>query len=54
MSDEEKAEIKESLRKRRETGGCSMWRAYLKEHHEVAKYDWEKNLLGVMIRSCAR
>ena len=25
MSDKEKAEIKESLRKRRESGGCSMW-----------------------------
>ena len=25
-------EIKESLRKRREEGGCSMWRDYLKDH----------------------
>jgi len=45
MSDEEKAEIKESLRKRRESGGCSMWRTYLKEHPEAAKHDWEKEFV---------
>ena len=45
MSDKEKAEIKESLRKRREAGGCSMWRQYLKEHPEAAKYDWEKEFV---------
>ena len=42
MSDEEKDAIGESLRKRRESGGCSMWRAYLKEHPEAARHDWEK------------
>ena len=45
MTKEEKAEIKESLRKRRESGGCSMWREYLKEHPEAAKYDWEKEFV---------
>ena len=45
MSDKERAEIKESLKKRRESGGCSMWRAYLKEHPEAAKYDWEKEFV---------
>ena len=30
------------MRKRREAGGCSLWRQYLKEHPEAAKYDWEK------------
>ena len=38
-------EIKESLRKRRESGGCSMWRNYLKDHPEAAKYDWEKKIV---------
>ena len=45
MSDKEKAENKESLRKRREAGGCSMWRAYLKKHPEAASYDWEKEFV---------
>ena len=45
MSDKERAEIKESLRKRREAGGCSMWRQYLKEHPEAAKYDWEEEFV---------
>jgi len=42
MTKEEKAEIKESLRKRRKSGGCSMWRNYLKEHPEAAKPDTSK------------
>ncbi len=42
MSDEEKDEIRKSLQKRRESGGCSMWRAYLKENPEEARHDWEK------------
>ena len=45
MTKEEKVEIKESLRKRRESGGCSMWRNYLKDHPEAAKYDWEKEFI---------
>ena len=45
MTKEEKAEIKESLRKRRKAGGCSMWRNYLKDHPEAAKYDWEKEFV---------
>ena len=45
MTKEEKVEIKESLRKRRESGGCSMWRNYLKDHPETAKYDWEKEFI---------
>ena len=44
-SKESHQEIKESLRKRREEGGCSMWRDYLKEHSEAAKYDWEKEFV---------
>ena len=46
MTKEEKAEIKESLRKRRESGGCSSWRNNLKDHPEVAKYDWEKEFVN--------
>ena len=46
MTKEEKAEIKESLRKRREEGGCSSWRTYLAEHPEAAKYDWEKDFVN--------
>ena len=38
-------EVEESLRKRREEGGCSMWRDYLKDHPETAKYDWEKEFV---------
>ena len=38
-------EIKESLRKRREEGGCSSWRAYLNKNPEVAKYKWEKKFV---------
>ena len=38
-------EIKKSLRKRREKGGCSSWRNYLKDHPEAAKYDWEKEFV---------
>ena len=45
MTKEEKAEIKESLRKRRESGGCSSWRNNLKDHPEVAKYAWEKEFV---------
>ena len=45
MTKEEKAEIKKSLRKRRESGGCSMWSNYLKDHPEAAKYDWEKEFV---------
>ena len=45
MSNKEKNEIKESLRKRRESGGCSMWREYLKGHPEAAKHNWEKNFI---------
>ena len=45
MSDEDKAEIRESLRKRRKSGGCSMWRAYLKEHPDAARHDWEKEFV---------
>ena len=37
--------IKESLRKRREDGGCSSWRTYLKEHPEAAKHEWEKEFV---------
>jgi len=44
-SKESHDEIKESLRKRREDGGCSSWRNYLKDHPEVAKYDWEKEFV---------
>mgnify|MGYP001158260154 FL=1 len=44
-SKESKDEIKESLRKRREEGGCSSWRNYLKDHPEAAKYDWEKEFI---------
>ena len=44
-SKESKQEIKESLRKRREEGGCSSWRNYLKDHPEAAKYDWEKEFV---------
>ena len=44
-SKESHQEIKESLRKRREEGGCSMWRDYLKEHPEAAMYDWEKEFV---------
>ena len=46
MSDEEKDEIRESLRKRRESGGCSMGRAYLKENPEAARHDWEKEYVN--------
>ena len=45
MSNEDKDKIKESLRKRRESGGCSMWREYLKEHPEAANHNWEKEFL---------
>ena len=45
LSNEDKDKIKESLRKRRESGGCSMWREYLKEHPEAAKHNWEKEFL---------
>ena len=45
MTKEEKVEIKESLRKRREEGGCSAWQNYLKDHPESAKYDWEKEFV---------
>ena len=45
MSNEDKAKIKESLRKRRKSGGCLMWREYLKEHPEAAKHNWEKEFL---------
>ncbi len=38
-------EVKRSLKKRRENGGCSMWRGYLKEHPESAKHDWEKEFV---------
>ncbi len=44
-SKESKREIKESLRKRREKGGCSAWRNYLEDHSEAAKYDWEKEFV---------
>jgi hypothetical protein len=44
-SKESHDEIKESLRKRREDGGCSSWRNNLKDHPEVAKYDWEKEFV---------
>ena len=44
-SKESHDEIKESLRKRREEGGCSAWRSYLAEHPEAAKYDWEKEFI---------
>ena len=44
-SKESHDEIKESLRKRREEGGCSSWRNYLKDHPEAAKYDWEKEFV---------
>ena len=46
MSDEEKDEIRESLRKRRESGGGSLWRAYLKENPEAARHDWEKEYVN--------
>ena len=46
MTKEEKAEIKESLINRRKTGGCSMWRDYLKDHPEAAKYDLEKEFVN--------
>ena len=46
ISGEEKDEIRESLRKRREFGGCSMWRAYLKENKEAARHDWEKEYVN--------
>ncbi len=46
VSDKEKEEIKESLRKRREAGGCSMWREYLKKHPEAAKHQWEKDFVN--------
>ncbi len=46
MSDEQKDEIREPLRKRRESGGCSMWRAYLKENPEAARHDWEKEYVN--------
>ena len=42
MTKEEKAEIKESLSNRRKKGGCTMWRNYLQDYPEEAKYDWEK------------
>ena len=45
MTKEEKAEIKESLRKRREAGGCSMWRQALLKNPEYAKLDWEKEFV---------
>ena len=45
MTKKEKAEIKESLRNRRKIGGCSMWRNYLQDHPEEAKYDWEKEFV---------
>ena len=45
MTKEEKAEIKESLRKRRESGGCSMWRQALLNHPEYAELDWEKEFV---------
>tara|TARA_B100001250_G_scaffold33704_1_gene27328 strand:- start:800 stop:1021 length:222 start_codon:yes stop_codon:yes gene_type:complete len=45
MSEEEIAEVRESLRKRRESGGCSVWRAYLNEHPEAAMHDWEKEFV---------
>lgn len=44
-SKESKREIKESLRKRREKGGCSAWRNYLEDHSEATKYDWEKEFV---------
>ena len=44
-SKESKRKIKESLRKRREEGGCSAWRNYLEDHPEAAKYDWEKEFV---------
>ena len=47
-SKESHREVEESLRKRREEGGCSMWRDYLKDHPETAKYDWEKEFIKEM------
>ena len=44
-SKESKREIKESLRKRREEGGCSMWQQQLLKKPELAKYDWEKEFV---------
>ena len=46
MTKEEKAEIKESLRKRRELGGCSSWQQFLKDNPEHAKHDWEKEFVN--------
>ena len=44
-TEEERIEIREALRKRRESGGCSKWRNYLKGHPEAAKYAWEKEFV---------
>tara|TARA_Y100000996_G_scaffold414527_2_gene405691 strand:- start:535 stop:753 length:219 start_codon:yes stop_codon:yes gene_type:complete len=46
ISDKKREEIKESLRKRREAGGCSMRRQYLENHSEAAKYNWEKEFVA--------
>ena len=45
ISDKEREEIKQSLKRRRESGGCSMWRQYLIENPDSAKYNWEKEFV---------
>ena len=44
-SKESHQEIKGSLRKRREEGGCSMWRQALLNYPEYAELDWEKEFV---------
>ena len=44
-TEEERIEIREALRKRRESGGCSMWRQALLNYPEYAELDWEKEFV---------
>ena len=50
MSEDEKREIKNSLKKRREQGGCSSWQQFLKDSPEYAKHDWEKEFVNNLKR----
>tara|TARA_B100000575_G_C23033378_1_gene594891 strand:- start:670 stop:894 length:225 start_codon:yes stop_codon:yes gene_type:complete len=46
MGEDEKKEIKNSIKKRRGQGGCSSWKQFLKENPEHAKHDWEKEFIN--------
>tara|TARA_Y100000591_G_C21545136_1_gene550865 strand:+ start:304 stop:525 length:222 start_codon:yes stop_codon:yes gene_type:complete len=45
LSKTEKQKIKDSLKRRREQGGCSSWQQFLVDNPEHAKYAWEKEFI---------